>query len=113
MEVRIPSMQAFILLLAVTLSACAAFQADEITNSWKGHPLDKMILSWGAPAQVYTVSDGQRTATFSHARFIDGTQYFCNVTVGTDVAGIIKTTRVDGNLGGCNYFFADKSPAPE
>ena len=102
----------FILSIAVALvlTACAVFQADEITGSWKGKHIDDLILSWGPPRAIYEAGDGRITATFSHSRVISATQYYCNVTFGTDASGTITTATVDGNLGGCNRFFADKGP---
>ncbi len=102
----------FILSVAVALmlTACAAFQADETTEAWKGRHIDDLILSWGPPAALYGAGDGRKTATFSLSRVISATQYYCNVTFGTDAFGTITTATVDGNLGGCNRFFADKGP---
>ena len=102
----------FILSAAIVLflASCAAFKADEITESWKGRHIDDLILSWGPPAAMHEVDDGRKTATFSHSRVISATQYYCNVTFATDASGAITTATVDGNLGGCNRFFADKGP---
>ncbi len=96
------------LLVVLAVAGCAAFEGERITGAWKGRHIDDLILNWGPPAAFYEAADGRRTATFGHSRAIAGTQYYCNATFGTDARGIITTAQVDGNLGGCNVFFANK-----
>ena len=38
--------------------------------------------------------------------------YECTVTFATDKTGRIVSSDVQGNLGGCNYLFRSKAPAP-
>ena len=43
-------------------------EGERITDAWKGHHIDNLILDWGPPAALYQTADGRRTATFSHSR---------------------------------------------
>ena len=105
-------MQRIVLLLCAGLfSACAAFSSRDIVSSWEGHDVDDLILDWGPPADDYKAKDGRRTLTFSHSRVITGTQYYCDVTFAVDADDVIQSGSVDGNLGGCNRFFAIKRSA--
>jgi hypothetical protein len=97
-----------VLLLSGLTAGCASYR--ETTNAWVGKRVDDLIYRWGPPSAMSELPDGRKVVTFSHSRFIDGTQYYCNVTFRTDVSGTIVSSDIDGNLGGCNHFFANKGP---
>lgn len=95
----------FSLFFLTGLYGCASTTWQRTLAAWKGHKLDDMLVAWGAPDSLIRLDDGRRVATFGHSRLVDGTQYFCRITVSTDASGVIVATRYDGNIGGCNYFF--------
>jgi len=87
---------------------CASWQAT--VDAWKGRKLDDLILSWGPPEKIHEFDDGRKAVLFAHSRAVKATQYYCNVTVNTDPSGIIVSSKVDGNIGGCNRFFRTNKP---
>lgn len=97
-----------VVMFSILISGCASWQAT--TDAWKGRKLDDLIVSWGPPASVHELQDGRKAVLFSHSRFLAGTQYYCNVTFNTDPSGVIVSSKIDGNIGGCNRFFGDKGP---
>jgi len=97
-----------VLLGVLSLVACAHWQ--QTADAWNGRSLDELILSWGPPVSIYTASDGRKVASFRHSRLHGGSQLYCNVTVNTNISGVIVSSKVDGNVGGCNRFFAEKDP---
>ena len=99
-------------LIVVTLFSAGCGSWDKKADSWNGHNLDEVVSSWGPPATVYDMDNGSRSVVFSHSRINDGTQLYCNVTMNVDSAGVIKSSSVDGNIGGCNRFFGTKDAAP-
>ena len=94
--------------LFILISGCASWQAT--ADSWKGRMVDELIVSWGPPASLHELGDGRKAVLFTHSRFVQGTQYYCDVTFNTDPSGIIVSSKVDGNIGGCNRFFGSKGP---
>jgi len=94
--------------LLILISGCASWQAT--ADSWKGRMVDELIVSWGPPASLHELGDGRKAVLFTHSRFVQGTQYYCEVTFNTDPSGIIVSSKVDGNIGGCNRFFGSKGP---
>lgn len=102
--------RAVILFLALSAAGCASWQVT--ADAWKGRKLDELILSWGPPEKVHELEDGRKSVLFTHSRTIQATQYYCNVTMNTDSSGIIVSSKIDGNIGGCNRFFGTKG-APE
>lgn len=102
-------MSRLFVLIAVACVACV--DASGIAASWEGHRIDDLIFKWGPPSSVYDFSDGRQTVSFSHARLVSGTTYECTATFGSNAAGIIETSKIDGNIGGCNRMFQDK-PKP-
>ncbi len=92
--------------LSLLIGGCAYWQAT--ADSWKGRPLDELIYAWGPPAEAHELNDGRRTALFRHSRLSDGTEYYCDVSFSADEQGTIVFAQVEGNLGGCNRFFATK-----
>lgn len=101
---------ATVLTLSTAILGCAT-NWKESADSWKGQNLDDLIVRWGPPDSIYRASDGRRTALFRHSRLYQGTELYCNVRFTTDVKGQIESSAVEGNIGGCNRFFADK-PRP-
>jgi len=99
---------AAVITLIVLVSGCASWQAT--ADAWKGRKLDELIVSWGPPASVHQLHDGRKSVFFSHSRFVQGTQYYCNVTFNTDESDVIVSSKVDGNIGGCNRYFGSKGP---
>lgn len=92
-----------VVVLSILISGCASWQAT--ADAWRGRKLDDLIVSWGPPASVHQLGDGRKAVLFTHSRFVQGTQYYCNVTFNTNPSGIIVSSKVDGNIGGCNRFF--------
>ncbi len=97
-----------VLFAMLSLVACAHWQ--QTADAWNGRSLDELILSWGPPESIYTAGDGRKVALFRHSRFYEGTQLYCNVSVNTNTSGVIVSSKVEGNMGGCNRFFGDKGP---
>ncbi len=101
------------LLMALVLTACANW--DSIAGSWVGKKADDLIFNWGPPAAVYELDDGRKTLTFIHHRLSGGPQgsqsLYCIVTFGANERGVIQTFVIDGNIGGCNRLFGNKSAA--
>ncbi len=96
--------------LVLFLGGCASWQAT--ADAWKGRQIDDLIYRWGPPAAVHQLADGRKTVSFEHSRILQATQYYCIVTFNTDANGAIVSSTVDGNIGGCNRFFAiKKAPA--
>src|SRR5438094_4960244 len=89
-------------------SGCASWQAT--ADAWKGQKVDDLIARWGPPEKIYNLNAGRKSILFTHSRFIEATQYYCNVTINTDAAETIVSLKVDGNIGGCNRFFRAKGP---
>jgi len=98
-----------IIALIVFVGGCASWQAT--ADTWKGRKLDELIVSWGPPASVHQLEDGRKSVLFNHSRFVQGTQYYCNVTFNTDPSDVILSSKIDGNIGGCNRFFGSKGPS--
>ena len=116
--------------LAGFAAGCTSWQAT--ADSWAGQPLDDLVATWGPPASVYDFEDGRRSVSYTHQRTgiintgntVSPTMavtYECAVTFMTDRRGLIVSSLVDGNLGGCNRLFRNKpaallsraEPAPE
>lgn len=97
-----------VVVLFILISGCASWQAT--ADAWKGKKLDELIVSWGPPASVHELEDGRKAVLFTHSRFVQGTEYYCNVTLNTDPSDVIVSSKVDGNIGGCNRFFGSKGP---
>lgn len=100
--------RAAMILGVLFLVACAHWQ--ETADAWNGRNLDELILDWGPPESIYTAGDGRKVALFRHSRIHGGTQLYCNVSVNTNTSGVIVSSKVEGNMGGCNRFFGDKGP---
>jgi hypothetical protein len=79
-------------------------------DAWKGRKLDDLIARWGPPEKVHELTDGRKSVLFTHSRLVEATQYYCNVTINTDAGGTIVSSRINGNLGGCNRFFRINGP---
>lgn len=94
--------------VALVAAGCASWQAT--ADAWKGRKLDDLITSWGSPEKIHELNDGRKSVLFTHSRLIEATQYYCNVMINTDAAGIIVSSKVEGNIGGCNRFFRTKGP---
>ncbi len=93
-------------LLILFLVGCAHWQTT--ADAWKGKPIDELIYRWGPPASMYELGDGRKTATFKHSRVYQASTYYCIVTFNTDTNGVIQSSTIDGNIGGCNPFFTIK-----
>jgi len=90
------------------LVGCAHWQ--KTAESWNGHTLQELIAGWGPPESMYAMGDGRKVALFRHSRLDEGTQLYCNVIINTDASGVIISSKIEGNIGGCNRFFAEKGP---
>ncbi len=66
--------------------ACADTRAKRM-DAWRGHPMDVLIIQWGAPIRTATLSDGRMVYSWISVYSI-GRNYRSNFTVSKD--GIIE-----------------------
>ena len=112
-------MRSIAVLALLFLAACANWRG--IPESWYGRPLDDLVKNWGPPGASHDFADGRRMIAYGDQHQVSGFNpyapyqtavYECTVTFTVDEAGIIVSSEVQGNLGGCNYLFRNKAPAP-
>jgi hypothetical protein len=78
----------FVLLLAVTAFsiACADTRAKRM-DAWRGHPIDDLIVQWGAPVSTAKLTDGRMVYSWIAVHSV-GRNYRSTFTVTKD--GIIE-----------------------
>jgi hypothetical protein len=80
-----------ILILAMLLLAGCATTAgyEKVLGSWVGQSADRLISSWGAPANTTQLSDGGRVLEYSNQRNIQIGGYTTTTPVTTQHNGLL------------------------
>jgi hypothetical protein len=108
-----------IVALLFVMAACATWRG--IPESWHGRHNDELVAAWGPPHMQHVNADRSRVAAYTHQHQVSGFNpyapyqtavYACSVTFNIGSDGLILSSRVEGNLGGCNTLFRHKSKAP-
>ena len=87
------------------ISGCTS---SEVAYSWRGEPVEDLILAWGAPARDDQLPNGGREVSYAHGRLGQGTGLYCSATFQSGPDRVIISAVVDGNTGGCNRLLAGK-----
>lgn len=92
---------------ALLLGGCAGNSLDETLDSWVYNDINRVIESWGPPADEYQMSNGRTIYTW----YYDGgvvalptygggaaaVERYCEVNFITDDEGIVVNWRYEGN----------------
>ncbi|WP_432472066.1 hypothetical protein [Amphritea sp. HPY] len=106
---------------ALALAACA--NLGQTFAAWEGRHVDTLVAAWGPPAATHRMDDGQRILSYTAQQHyqvqgpgievpFSGT-YWCEVTYWVDPGGMITSSRLNGNLGGCNTLLRRKGLPPQ
>ena len=90
----------FLIMIALTMTYCASLFAttEKYTarvNTWNGHNVKDLIVSWGPPSNEYTMPNGNKMyiwLTTSGDRVTTNYNYFLNQTVSQTSTSWCKTT---------------------
>ena len=81
------------------LSGCFAgtgMRTGKVNNTWRGHHIDRLIASWGAPNSAYKRQDGGGTYTWTQISHMSR-MYICNKIFNTNSSGIITNSSWNGD----------------
>lgn len=96
----------------LSLAGCATTAGyEKILQSWVGADADRLVASWGAPAQTYSMSNGKLLTFVSDQGASGFTQYnpylnmsqtsvqsnYCKTTFEIDSLNTVKSWRWEGN----------------
>lgn len=112
---------AVVILVLLLTGACT--NLNQAFEGWIGHHVDELVTQWGPPASTHEMRNGRRVLAYGAQRHFDvegpgipvpfsGT-YWCEVTYITDSGGMILSTDVRGNRGGCVTLLKRKGKPPE
>jgi hypothetical protein len=91
----------FLILVLLLLAGCATTAGyEKVLNTWVGQSADRLISSWGAPANSTQLSNGGRVLEYSNQRNVQVGGYTTTVPQTTYQTG---TTNVYGSNGGSAY----------
>lgn len=105
-------MKAIVFLTAgLFLSACANQEIhkskyDESLKSWAGKSERDLVMEWGTPSDTYSLGDGSKMVTFSRSTGrslavkrggVSETQNYCKTSFLLSSAGVVTSTKSEGN----------------
>lgn len=95
-----------IALATLIISSCATTaNYTEVVDSWDGANIDKLVMSWGPPANIYEMSDGRKLYTYHNTQTSYITteystvpvEYWCKTTFTVDRNNTIVHWKWEGN----------------
>ena len=92
----------FLLMLALSLNSCASlFPSTENytakVNTWNGSDINKLIMSWGPPSDVYAMPNGNKMYTWLRTGgtvVTSNYNYYLNMTISNSTEYWCKTTFI-------------------
>ena len=98
-----------LLLIVTLLTGCATQNA---LDTWRGATSDEVILTYGPPDIITSLSDGSEIIAFKHSNMAYNYTHWCDLGFVVNTQGIVTKTRMDGNIGGCNAYVKTKKMNP-
>lgn len=97
-------MISILLIGMISISCATTARYTEIVKTWEGADINKLIISWGPPSDVYTMPNGNKMYTWLYVSnsivtteynyWLDqletrSVQYWCKTTFTTNQRGIM------------------------